>query len=82
MAVGAMRVLADAGLRVPDDVAIVGFDDVEAAAIVSPALTTIRQDKDELARAAVEMAGEMLSDPASAPRHRVVPVELVVRAST
>jgi LacI family transcriptional regulator len=82
MAIGAMRVLAEAGLRVPDDVAVVGFDDVEAASIVSPALTTVRQDKDELARAAVAMVGEMLQDPASAPRHRVVPVDLVVRGSS
>lgn len=82
MAVGAMRVLADAGRPVPEEIAIVGFDDVEAAEIVSPALTTIRQDKDELARAAVAMVGEMLADPESAPRQAIVPVELVVRASS
>jgi LacI family transcriptional regulator len=80
MAIGAMRALDEAGLRVPDDVAIVGFDDVEAAAVVRPRLTTVRQDKAAIAAAAVSMLGDMRArDGAS--RHHVAPVELVVRES-
>jgi LacI family transcriptional regulator len=82
MAIGAMRAIAEAGLSVPGDVAVVGFDDVEAASIVRPALTTIRQDKEDIAGAAVRMIGEMLRSRDDASRHHVAGVELVVRAST
>jgi N-methylhydantoinase A len=64
MAIGAMRAVQAAGLRVPDDAAVVGFDDIEIAPLVSPALTTIRQDKVGLglaaARAIVEHVGRPL----------------------
>lgn len=53
MALGALRALAEAGRRVPDDVAVIGFDDVEDAASYFPPLTTVRQDFDELGGAAV-----------------------------
>ena len=82
MAIGGMRAIAETGLGVPGDVAVVGFDDVEAASIVQPALTTIRQDKEDIARAAVSMIGEMLRSRDEASRHYVSGVELVVRAST
>jgi LacI family transcriptional regulator len=80
MAIGASRALEEAGVRVPDDVAIVGFDDVEAASIVRPRLTTIRQDKAGLAAAAVSMVGAMQGRD-DAVRHHVSPVELIVRES-
>lgn len=82
MAIGAMRALEEAGLRVPEDVAVVGFDDVEPASIVRPALTTVRQDRDGLGRAAVAMIGALLRDRDAAERHHVGAVELVVRASS
>ncbi len=82
MAIGGMRALADAALSVPDDVAIVGFDDVEAASIVHPSLTTVRQDRDGLARAAVAMIDELPRDRDAAERRYVGPVELVVRESS
>jgi LacI family transcriptional regulator len=81
MAIGAVRAIEEAGLRVPDDVAIVGYDDVEAASVSRPPLTTVRQDKAALARAAVSMVGEMLQTRDEATRRQVVPVELVVRES-
>jgi LacI family transcriptional regulator len=81
MAIGAMRVLEEAGLRVPEDVAVVGFDDVEPASIVRPALTTVRQDRDALAQAAVAMVGDLLADRDAAGRHYVGGVELVLRDS-
>lgn len=81
MAIGAMRVVQEQGLRVPDDVAIAGFDDVEPASIVRPALTTVRQDRDALARAAVAMIGDLLDDRDAAERCFVGPVELVIRDS-
>jgi DNA-binding LacI/PurR family transcriptional regulator len=53
LAIGAVRAFADAGIRVPEDVSVVGFDDVEGSAFLSPALSTVRQPFAELGRAAV-----------------------------
>ena len=77
-ALAALQVCQEAGLRVPQDLAIVGFDDIAAAAGASPALTTLRVDKEALGRASVEllMRGHEM------PQQMVLPVELVVRGST
>ncbi len=53
MAIGALRALRERGLRVPDDVAVAGFDDIEEGQFSAPPLTTIRPDKDAIARTAV-----------------------------
>jgi DNA-binding LacI/PurR family transcriptional regulator len=66
------------GLRVPEDIAIVGFDDIPAAAHARPPLTTIAVDKEALGRRGVEL---LLEDTPSALDIRI-PVQLVVRAST
>lgn len=78
VALAALQVCHEAGLRVPQDVAIVGFDDISAAAGASPALSTLRVDKEALGRAGVEllMRGHEM------PQQMVLPVELVVRASS
>lgn len=80
MALGLLRALADAGRRVPDDVAVIGFDDVPDAANYRPPLTTIRQDFAALAQRAVELlVGEIEGSPVAAAS--VVPASLVDRAS-
>lgn len=61
MAVGAMDALAEAGLDVPGQVSVVGYDDVEAAALVRPALTTIAQDPLQLAAAAADLLAEIIT---------------------
>jgi LacI family transcriptional regulator len=81
MAIGSMRAVQAAGLRVPDDVAVVGFDDIEIAPLVSPALTTIRQDKVGLGLAAARAIVEQIENPDVTPPVLTLPVELVVRAS-
>jgi DNA-binding LacI/PurR family transcriptional regulator len=78
LALGAMAAAADAGLSVPGDLSIVGFDDVPAAADAHPALTTIRQPHREKGR----RAAELLLHPGAADDEHRLPVELVVRAST
>ena len=85
MAVGAMLALQDAGLRVPEDVAIIGFDDVPIASLVRPGLTTLRIHIAETGRSALERlvrlinaAGEAVADTAC----EVVRPELVVRPSS
>jgi LacI family transcriptional regulator len=81
MAVGAIRAIEEAGLRVPEDVAIVGFDDVQIAPLVNPPLTTVRQDKAAIGAAAAGALVAMIDDPLEQPPALVLPVELVVRRS-
>jgi DNA-binding LacI/PurR family transcriptional regulator len=80
-AVGAMRVLSEAGLRVPQDVSLVGFDDGPLAGVVTPSLTTIRQPVRDVGAAATERLLELIADPSIGARQREFPVQLVVRAS-
>jgi len=79
-AIGAMRELHDAGLRVPEDVAIVGFDDLAAARLAEPPITTIAQDTKRAGDALVETLIAKIDE--HAPVSVMLPVELVVRAST
>jgi DNA-binding LacI/PurR family transcriptional regulator len=67
MALGALRALADRGRRVPEDVAVVGFDDVADAADYRPPLTTLRQDFDGLGRAAIASLVAYRGRPCSPP---------------
>jgi LacI family transcriptional regulator len=82
MALAALQAIRDVGLQPAHDVAIVGFDDLEAAALAHPPLTTIRQDRQELGTVAAELAIELIEDPDATPAATVLPVELVVRASS
>ena len=81
MAIGAMRAVQAAGLRVPADVAVVGFDDIEIAPLLNPALTTIRQDKVGLGLAASRAIVEQIENPDVTPPVLTLPVELIVRGS-
>ena len=83
MALAALQAIRDAGLEPRRDVAVVGFDDLEAAALAYPPLTTIRQDREKLGTIAATRAIELLEKPERAgPRTTILPVELVVRASS
>jgi len=82
MALAALQAIRDAGLEPGRDVAVVGFDDLEAAALAYPPLTTIRQDRQELGTLAATRAIELIEDPDATLRTTVLPVELVVRGSS
>lgn len=82
MAIGAMNAIREAGLKIPDDIAIMGFDDIAAARMVSPALTTIRQCQDEIGiRAAALLLERLDQDEYVEGRVVEMPFELVVRDS-
>lgn len=81
MAVGALRALREAGLRVPQDIAVMGFDGLPASEQSVPALTTIRQPVTRTGERAVQMLNDLISGAAMAPVVEVMPVELVVRES-
>ena len=82
MALAALQAIRDGGLQPGHDIAVVGFDDLEAAALAYPPLTTIRQDRRELGTLAASRAIELIEDPDATPPDAILPVELVVRASS
>jgi LacI family transcriptional regulator len=82
MALGAYRAAAELGLRIPDDLSVVGFDDLPESAWVSPALTTVRQPIEDMAAAATRMLLRVRSGAESASTREELATELVVRGST
>src|SRR5262245_1035895 len=82
MALAALQAIRDAGLEPGRDTAVVGFDDLEAAVLAHPPLTTIRQDREKLGTLAAERAIELVEHPVVRPPDTILPVELIVRAST
>jgi LacI family transcriptional regulator len=81
-AIGVLRAAREAGLRVPEDLSVVGFDDVPEASYVDPALTTVRQPLRDMGRSAVRRLMELLAEPDAPAQRIVVATELVVRGST
>jgi LacI family transcriptional regulator len=81
MAVGVMKAARDAGLGVPGDLAVVGFDDIQLASLLDPGLTTIHQDKVGLGLAAARALLEEIENPDATPAALTLPVELIIRAS-
>ena len=81
MAIGAIRALRDAGLRVPEDVSVIGFDGLDMGRYTVPTLSSIRQNGDAMARGSVELLLENIKADRQ-PRHETVPFELNLREST
>jgi DNA-binding LacI/PurR family transcriptional regulator len=84
LALGALRVLQEAGLRVPEDVAVIGYDDIDETQYSMPALSTIDPGRDEIAQTAVDLLIERIEGGSApfAPREIAVPFRLVEREST
>ena len=81
MAIGAICAASQLKLRIPQDVAIIGCDDIALASFTNPRLTTIAQPKREMGAAAVEMLVERIKDKDRPPTRRVLPTKLVLRDS-
>jgi LacI family transcriptional regulator len=82
MAVGALDAIAAAGLRCPEDISVVGYNNVRLSQFIAPPLTTIEMPAEELGAEAARMALAAIEDPATPRRVRVLPARLVVRRST
>ena len=81
MAIGAMRAAREAGLRIPDDIAFIGFDDLPIATLSDIKLTTVRQPVLQLGSKAVEVLLDMIENGINPPRHIILETELVIRQS-
>ena len=82
MAIGALRACRDMGLRVPEDISIIGFDDIHIASMVTPSLSSVHVDKYEIGTKAMNRVLEMLDNPDTVFPHQNISVELVLREST
>jgi LacI family transcriptional regulator len=82
MAVGALRALRESGKRVPQDVAVVGFDDIPSAEHMNPPLTTIRQNIQGMGQLAAETLIQILNEGMTPPHRLVLPTELIIRSSS
>jgi DNA-binding LacI/PurR family transcriptional regulator len=81
MALGAIRALHQAGLSVPQDVAIAGYDDIPEAAYFTPALTTVRQNFIQLGILGFEYLLELMDNPEASLEQRIITPELIIRES-
>jgi len=80
-AFGAIKLLEEAGIRVPDDVIVTGFDGILAGRLMEPQLTTVRQPMEDMGREAARMLLSRNGEPWEKAERRVLPVRLVVRGS-
>jgi LacI family transcriptional regulator len=81
MAMGVMDAIRHRGLRVPDDVSVVGFDDIPQASLIHPALTTVRQPLEKMGRVATQMLLELLNKSQKKIGRIELPTELIIRDS-
>lgn len=81
MAMGAMDAIRHRGLRIPDDVSVVGFDDIPQASLVRPALTTVQQPLEKMGRVATQMLLELLEHPERKVQRIELPTKLIIRDS-
>ena len=81
MAIGAIQAARESGLAIPDDLAIVGFDDLDANTVFRTELTTIRQPTEEMGRHAIAMLAAMIADAPSEPNQNWIDAELIRRGS-
>jgi len=82
MAIGVMHYLIKKGCKVPEDVSVIGFDDIEADLLLDPSLSTVRVPKIELGVEALKLLANTLKNKKSLPKKILVPVELIIREST
>jgi DNA-binding LacI/PurR family transcriptional regulator len=80
-AYGAMRAIHEANLRIPEDVAVVGFDDIPASARTTPALTTVRQPVQQMGSKAAEVLINVIENDINTTQKLIMDTELVVRES-
>jgi LacI family transcriptional regulator len=81
IAIGAIDALKEEGLSVPEDISIIGYDDIELARYITPKLTTIRQNSKEIGKTAVDLLVKQINEKAKLKINKIIPVELMKRDS-
>ncbi len=81
IAIGAINAIKEVGLSIPEDISIIGFDDIELAKYITPKLTTIRQKCDEIGKTTVDLLVEQINQKAKLKINKIIPVELMERDS-
>lgn len=81
MAVGAIRALRDAGLRVPQDISIIGYDDIPLASYIDPPLTTVHQPMDDFGRHGAQLLIDAVQNPEHEPKHVRLDTQIIKRKS-
>jgi LacI family transcriptional regulator len=79
IAMGVLNAIWQMGLKIPDDISVVGFDDISYATMITPPLTTIHQPIDQIASTAVKQLIQTIDDPLTQPIDTVMPTRLVIR---
>ncbi len=79
-AIGIMMAARDMGIRIPQDLSLVGFDNIEATEFVTPPLTTVHQPREAMGRAAMNMALDLLKEKTI--KNRMLACKFIVRSST
>ena len=82
MAMGVMDAIREKGLRIPEDISVLGFDDIPQATMVHPALSTVRQPLQRMGSVAAQMLLDILNNPGLHPKRIELPTELIIRSST
>lgn len=82
LALEVLEIARHLGLRIPEDLSLVGFDDTRSAALLNPSLTTVRQPLEEMARLAMERMIALINHTPAVPRVQYLPTTLIVREST
>jgi LacI family transcriptional regulator len=82
LAIGAIRVLNDEGIRVPQDVSVVGFDDIDIANYISPRLTTISQPLSEIGEKTALALHRQIAGGTTTDGEQILPYKLIIREST
>ena len=81
MAMGAIKAIREAGLRIPEDISVVGFDDLQSSSFTAPPLTTVRQPVYQLGSTAASLLIDLIEGKSEPPQHIILPTELVIRES-
>jgi len=82
MAIGAIKALKDLGVRVPQDVSVIGFDNIAYSAFTDPPLTTVKQPKKSMGRIAMTLLIDLINKKKVEKKNIIVPTELIIREST
>ena len=81
MAIGALTEAKKANIRIPKDLSIMGFDDINISALIDPPLSTVKQPLFDMGFAASEILFKKIQDPDAPPIHKIFPIELIIRKS-